>query len=253
VRYGRGACGSLTHPIRPRRGERDLQQLPLGLSSFQQLPVLLQVRGNQAFLSERVHATEAGFRWQHRQRWSVDLALFHNRYTRLASLEPGQLHIEWRQPVPDIRQDLIFSNGRQGVNCGGELSLSANLRPWWRLLGSYSYLNTVSDRATNFAGVDGRLTRMDPAHQAKLQSHWNLGQRWQADVSLYAVGRVVQRPVPGYLRADTRLSWRPSRIQEWSFITQDLFNNGRLEWQPELFIYAIPTRRAVLLRWTFQF
>jgi iron complex outermembrane recepter protein len=236
----------------PSRAERDLQILPLGVASFQQLPVLLQVLGNQAFVSERVHAAEAGFRWQHRQRWSLDLALFHNRYTRLSSLEPGQLNIQW-QPVPDIRQDLVFSNGRQGTSRGGEIALSGNLRPWWRLLGSYSYLSTVSDRAPNFNGIDGRLTKMDPHHQAKLQSHWNLSQRWQADVSLYAVGRVAQRSIPGYLRADTRLSWRPSRIQEWSFITQDLFNNGRLEWQPELFIYAIPTRRAVLLRWTFQF
>ena len=236
----------------PSRSERDLESVPIGVASFQQLPVLLEVRGNQAFLTERLHATEAGFRWQHRQQWSIDIALFHNRYTRLRSLEPGQLHVNWL-PIPNLRQELSFSNGRQGTNRGGEIALSGNLRPWWRLLGSYSYLNSVSDRTPNFPGIDGRLTMMDPAHQAKLQSHWNLSRRWQADVSLYAISGTAQRSVPGYLRADTRLSWRPSRIQEWSFITQDLFNNGRLEWKPELFIYAIPTRRAVLLRWTLQF
>ena len=82
---------------------------------------------------------------------------------------------------------------------------------------------------------------------------WNAGRRWQADVSLFGVGPVAGRNVPGYLRADARLSWRPDRHQDWSVVAQDLFNNGRLEWAPDLYVYAIPARRAVVVRWTVQF
>ena len=157
------------------------------------------------------------------------------------------------QPVFDIRQNTFFANRRQGVSRGGEVVLSSVVRPWWRLQGSYSYLRNVSNPEPGFSGLVGRSYALDPSHQARLQTFLNLGRRWQADVSLYGVGRVEQRRVPGYLRADARLSWRPARNQDWSFVAQDLFNNGRLEWEPELYLYAVPTRRAIVVRWTLQF
>ncbi|MFN0104339.1 MAG: TonB-dependent receptor plug domain-containing protein [Bryobacteraceae bacterium] len=236
----------------PSRSEHDLDNLPLGITYFQQAPLILQLRGNSAYQSERLKATEAGFRFQHRHHWSVDVALFDNRYTRLSTLELGELHLQF-QPVLDLRQDLFFANGRSGISRGGEIAFSVSPRPWWRLHGSYSYLRGTSDPDPERQSLDGRHYGLDPAHQAKLRSFWNLGRRWQADVSLFGVGRVPERRVAGYLRADTRLSWRPTRMQEWSFVTQDLFNNGRLEWEPDLYVYAIPTRRAVILRWTAQF
>jgi iron complex outermembrane receptor protein len=178
--------------------------------------------------------------------------VFRNRYTRLSSVEPGQMQVQLL-PVPDIRQIVVFSNGRQGLSQGVEVAMSGTPRSWWRMHGSYSYLRQVTEPAAGYTGIEGKLTGQDPAHQAKMQSFWNLGRHWQADVSLYAVGRVTSRQVPGYLRADARISWRPARGQEWSLLTQDLFNHSRLEWDPELFLYAIPARRAVVLRWTTQF
>jgi iron complex outermembrane receptor protein len=184
--------------------------------------------------------------------WSLDVALFYNRYERLSSLLFGAFHASF-VPAVDLRQDVIFANERRGTSRGAEVALTGTPRSWWRLHGSYSYLRSVSDPYPGAIGLVGHSSALDPAHQAKLQSFWNLGRRWQADISLYGVGPVRGRNVPGYLRADTRVSWRPTRNQDWSFVTQDLFNNGRLEWEPDLFVYAIPTRRAVILRWTVQF
>ncbi len=241
----------------PSRVEADTDALPIGIffapqMGLGQTPVLLQVRGSSSFANERVSASEAGFRLQRRQLWSFDVALFYNRYERLSSVSYGQFHASYF-PAVDLRQDVIFSNGRHGTSRGAELALAGAPRSWWRLHGSYSYLRSVTEPYPGIAGLVGKSSALDPAHQAKLQSFWNLGRRWQADVSLYGVGPARERNVPGYLRADTRISWRPTRNQDWSFVTQDLFNNGRLEWEPDLFVYSIPTRRAVILRWTVQF
>lgn len=236
----------------PSRVEADAEGAPIGNTFYQQLPVLLQLFGSRDVVSERVAATEAGFRVHHRQRWSIDLAAFYNRQSRLSSVELGDFQLLF-QPVLDIRQNTYFANLRRGTGCGGEAALSAVVRPWWRMQGSYSFLQNVADADPGSKGLTGRSAASDPAHQAKMQSFWNFGRRWQADVTLYAVGRVAEREIPGYLRADTRLSWRPGRNQEWSFVAQDLFNHYRLEWAPELYAYGIPARRAILLRWTLQF
>lgn len=241
----------------PSRVEADTDALPIGIYSATMpglgpTPVLLQVRGSSTFGNERVSASEAGFRLQRRQLWSLDMALFYNRYERLSSVSYGQFHASF-VPAIDLRQDVIFSNGRHGASRGGEVALAGAPRAWWRLHGSYSYLRSGSEAYPGVNGLVGNSTALDPSHQAKLQSFWNLGRRWQADISLYGVGRVRERQLPGYLRVDTRISWRPMRNQEWSFVTQDLFNNGRLEWEPDLFVYSISTRRAVILRWTVQF
>lgn len=237
----------------PSRTENDTERMALGVTFFDQLPIPLQLRGDTGFLSERLHAFEAGYRFERKQRWSMDLAWFENRYSRLSSAEPGRLLMQLLPTGLDLRQEIVFRNGQQGVSRGAELALAGTLRPWWRMHGSYSYLRTMRDRSPGFSGIEGRIVGSDPSHQVKLRSMWNLGKRWQADVSVYGVGRVPWRNVPGYVRADTRLSWRPSRTQEWSLVGQDLFSHGRLEWQPELYIFAIPTRRALILRWTVHF
>lgn len=236
----------------PSRVEQDIDALPIGSAEWQGMPVLLQVRGTADFRSERLRATEAGYRYQRRQQWSIDVALFSNRYTRLSSLEAGEFHAQFF-PVVDLRQDFRFGNGRYGNSRGAEVSLSSAIRPWWHVHGSYSYLRSRTAVLPGREDLDGPQYAADPSHQASVRSYWNLGRRWQADVMLYGVGRVAQRQVPGYLRADARLSWRPNREQEWSIVAQDLGSHGRLEWEPELFVYAIPTRRAVVLRWVLQF
>jgi iron complex outermembrane receptor protein len=236
----------------PSRAEHDTEALPIGYVKLPEMAVLLQVRGNTGFLSERVRTTELGFRFNRRQRWSADVALFRTRYTRLNSAEKGELYFQMN-PVPDIRQDVVIMNGRQGVSWGGEASLSWDVTPWWRLHGSYTHLKTYIDHAPGYLGIDAPSYGQDPERQLKLRSLWNLGRRIQFDTSIYGVDRVRQRYLPGYARVDGRLSWRPTRMQEWSLVGQDLFNNGRLEWQPDLYVYAIPTRRAVVCRWTFQF
>jgi iron complex outermembrane receptor protein len=236
----------------PSRAEHDTDTLPIGYANAGGYPVLLQARGNTGFVSERVRTTELGFRYNRRQRWSADVALFRTRYTRLNSVEKGELRIQ-TEPVFDIRQDVVFSNGREGVSWGGEASLGWDVAGWWRVHGSYSYLKVHIDHAPGYVGIEGPAYGQDPGRQVKLRSLWSLGRRLQLDTSVYAVDRVRQRQLPGYARVDVRLGWRPTRTQEWSVVGQDLFNNGRLEWQPDLYVYTIPTRSAVVIRWTLQF
>ena len=90
-------------------------------------------------------------------------------------------------------------------------------------------------------------------HQLKMRSLWNLSRHWQFDISGYAIDRIPAYAVQGHLRIDSRLGWRPTRTHDLSFIVQDWLNQRRVEFQSELYTYAVPVRRSMILRWTVRF
>jgi iron complex outermembrane receptor protein len=236
----------------PSRAERDMATLSFGRSELQGLPVLIDLVGNQNLQAERVKEWSGGYRYQQRQKWSIDLNLFHNRLTRLTSLELGERSLEF-SPSLLLRQLVSTGNGREGTSRGFEFAGSASLKSWWKIHGSHSYLSNFS-RAVATSLDPARYTNgEEPRHQFKMRSLWNLSQHWQFDVSGYAIDRIPTYQVPGHVRIDSRLGWRPTRSHELSFTVQDWLNQRRLEFQSELYIYAVPVQRSMILRWTTRF
>ncbi len=236
----------------PSRAERDTETLSFGRTESQGLPVLIDLIGNQNLRAELVREWSAGYRYQQRQKWSIDLNLFHNRLTRLGSLELGERSLEFA-PSLLLRQRVFAGNGREGSTRGFEVAGSASLRAWWKVHGSYSYLSNFSRAVPGSTDPVLYANGEEPRHQVKMRSLWNLSQRWQFDVSGYAVDSIPAYQVPGRLRLDSRLGWKPTRSHELSFIVQDWLDQRRLEFQSELFIYAVPVRRSMILRWTVRF
>ena len=185
--------------------------------------------GNKALHSEEVLSYEVGYRAQLHERFSMDFALFYSEYDRLRSQET-------LAPGVTQRDEKIF-----GETYGGEASLSWQPAPWWRLQGSYSYLNTQLHKAsgsTDTASVlrdEGR----NPQHQVTLQSSWDLS----SAVNFDAVVRYVDRldsvapfpDIPPYLQLDLRLAWRPSRNLELALTGQNLLDRRHSEFLPGAF------------------
>jgi iron complex outermembrane receptor protein len=128
-----------------------------------------------------------------------------------------------------------------------------SLKSWWKIHGSYSYLSNFSRAIATSTDPARYINGEEPRHQFKMRSLWNLSQRWQFDVSGYAIDKIPAYNVPGYVRIDSRLGWRPTRGHELSLTVQDWLNQRRLEFQSELYIYAVPMQRSMILRWTTRF
>lgn len=250
---GQSLWASWSRAVRiPSRFEHDTATLPLGKVSIEGLPVLLDYYGNQSFAAERLQEWAAGYRYQHRQRWSIDLNLFRNRYTRLSSDELGPLLVQFN-PGLDIRQTFYTGNGRYGLSRGSEIAASGSIKAWWKLHGSYSLLDAWSRVNSGSTDPSGVSKGEEPRHQFKARSMWNLSQRWQFDISAYAIDKIPAYEVAGQVRIDTRLGFRPNRTHDFSFIVQDLLNRRHIEFHSLLYGYAVAVQRSMTIRWTVRF
>ena len=218
-------------------------------------PVVAAIFGSRQFKSEDLVAYEVGYRVQATKSLSLDIAAFYNNYTNLRSAEPGQPFVEG-SPVPtDIVQPFVASNKMSGGTYGIEPFAEWKVRPRWRLLGSYSYLqmdigknkNSLDPTADNPSG-------QSPRHQFYLGSLVDLPKHFEQDISLRYVDRLPSLNIPSYYSLDFHLGWRPGTHLELSLVGQDLLNSRHLEFIPE-FINTTPTevRRSVSGRIAWKF
>jgi iron complex outermembrane receptor protein len=135
VTRGHTAWAAVSRAVRvPTRLERDIaiEVTPPGSNPR---GVLL---GSDAFEAEELLAYEVGYRWQALSTLALDLALFHNRYDGLASLEFGT-------PTHDpgsglITVPIVNVNLTDGRSQGAELLATWSPHETWRLVASYSYI-----------------------------------------------------------------------------------------------------------------
>src|SRR5438094_7919943 len=96
-----------------------------------------------------------------------------------------------------------------------------------------------------------------PRHQAQVHSLLDLTRNLQFDTAVYYVDNLpsLRVPVPGYVRLDFRLGWRPNRNLEVSLVLQNLLDNHHPEFgnSPENFDVATEVRRSIygMASWRF--
>lgn len=222
---------------------------------FSPLPVSEAIFGSPQFKSEDLLAYEAGYRVQATKTLSFDVAAFYNNYSNLRSAEPG-LPFPEGNPVPtDVVFPFVASNKMGGGTYGIEPYFDWKVRPKWRLLGSYSYLQM--DIAKNKNSQDPTPDNPDgqsPRHQFFVQSSVDLPKHFEQDLSLRYVDKLTSLNIPSYYSLDFHLGWRPGTHLELSLVGQDLLNSRHLEFIPE-FINTTPTevRRTFSGRVTWHF
>ena len=209
-------------------------------------PLYVAVLGNPHFQSETVLGYEGGYRQLLTPSFYIDLDVFHNDYDHLQSFS-----------LPMLIGNTItyfYENAIAGSTNGVEIAPNWKPRPWWQLSGSYSFAG-VDYHATrpgsdiSSTGSVGTYEGSSPAHQVKIQSHIDLGKKFEFDQSYFYVSALPAQKIAAYQTMDGRLGWK--FLKEWNFslVGQDLFQPFHFEWGTgDPSEAAIGIRRAVYVQ-----
>jgi iron complex outermembrane receptor protein len=207
----------------PSRTERDLS---LSFSLDPASPTFGRVLGDEAFRSETVIAYEAGYRWQRRERFLLDAAVFLNDYDHLLSLEPGTpFQEQGRRILPQT-----IANGLAGRVYGGELSADARVSGRWRVHGSWSLLRMdLAPRPGSRDVSQESQEGASPRHQMLVRSSWDLPHAIEADAADRHVAALPALAVPAYDALDVRLGWRPRDAVQIALVGRNVLDRRHLE------------------------
>jgi iron complex outermembrane receptor protein len=196
----------------------------------------VRLLGNDDFAAERLVAYEAGYRWQARQRLSLDLALFYNDYDRLASLEIGTPFIapDGRTVVPIVNRNLTAGHTR-----GAELLVEWSPSDIWQLTANYTHLEMSLTPSGTDLNRGEWLEGSTPRNIGGLRSLLTLGERFEIDAQYRRQSRISLMPVAvtraaidGYSELDVRLGWRVSDHWELALVGQNLLHDEHVEFGP---------------------
>ncbi|HEY2930931.1 MAG TPA: TonB-dependent receptor [Acidobacteriota bacterium] len=220
---GQSLWASFTRGVRtPSRVEHDLL-VTSALSS--QVPVFSRIQADKSFVSERLFAYEAGYRWQAAEKLSVSTSFFVNRHPNLLSVEPGTPFVETTPPPPP-RQIIPISlrNLVEGKSYGAEISSDwlANSRLKFNI--NYSFL--VIDLKNRPGGADPNTARStegnSPRHQVSARSLVNLPHNLELDMAFRHISALPSSKIDGYSTVDLRFGWRAAAFLELSVVGKDL-------------------------------
>ncbi len=229
-------------------------------------PGVLRVEGNPDVKSEILDALELGYRWHLDERISLDLALFHNRYSDLVTFEAtGSLSFQVPNPLNPGEwfyppNSLTYDNLRDATSQGAELSLDWQAHENWRLRANYSWLDLsadVDDSSTDAFG-DTVLKGSSARYQWSLRSQHSITPELSMDLWIQHVDALSRsgfsrpRSIPAHTRFNLRMAWQKDDL-ELSLVAFNLLKDRHSEFGAEnIFVYT-DVERSVLatLRWDF--
>ncbi len=229
--------GSVSRAVRtPARGEADVMlRLVPPPAADPGIPVFAD--GNDKYGSEDLIAYELGWRLNHNNQWSVDIATFYNDYDNLRTLD-GAFN-----PGPPPSVSLPFDNNMKGNTYGVEFAGQWQVRNGWRMNASYSWLDMNLELLNGSMDTTSQSAEdFSPVNKAAIWSAHDLGHNLQFDAALRYVGniKVSGVKIDSYIEADIRLGWEAMPGLELSIIGQNLLDSRHTEFLPD-FISTQPT------------
>ncbi len=222
--------GAVTRAVRtPSDNEDTLQSV--ALRSHSPLSFNLTM-GDGVFTSETDISYEVGYRQLIIPSFSLDLATFYNNYDHLLSQEPGAPYQAVANGQSYTVHPFVNRNGLKGTTKGFELAPSWKPVSWWKLQGSYSYLD-MGLRNRSGSTDTTSVTSQDassPRHQFGFQSFLDLPGRVTFSQMLRSVSVLSVLDVPRYETADMRLSWQGIPHLEFAVTAQNLFQPHHVEY-----------------------
>lgn len=216
------------------------------------VPVAIVTQANPDMAAERLTAYELGYRAQLNRHFSVDAALFVNRYRNLSVLMAG-VPVFDAAPVPHFTAPMVYGNDDQGYTSKGlELVADWRVRDWMRVEATYTHIR-MDDRTLGSAGSD--VAGLVPRHQASLRWQMDLGSKTQLDWWLRYVGRLrsAEQEVDAYTSLDMRLARQVRPDLELALIGQNLLDSRHLEYREVFGARPYEIRRGVYLKATLKF
>jgi len=214
---------AITRAVRtPSRIEEGFQFTALQNAA---LPLFLRLIGDGHFDSEQLVGYELGYRQYIRETAFVDIAAFYNRYDDLLSVENKTPFVETTPTPTHLILPLYFRNGIAAQTKGVEISGVLDIRRWWRLKPSYSYLHLNAERypTSDDASTVRQLQGDSPQHKVVVQSYFTLPHAFALDLTYRFVSGLPDLKVLAYSTGDVRFAKKIGRGVELSVVGQDLF------------------------------
>ncbi len=189
------------------------------------MPFFARFNPNKGFRSEQLNGYELGYRLLVRKTLYFDVAAFYNHYSDLFSEDiTGPAYIENNPAPAHILLPAEFGNGLLGTTKGIEFAPEWRPLPYWRLRGSYSYLQMELQKSANSLdiGTAPIVVGSSPKHEVSLQSGLDFAKVFSLDLTYRYVSMLPAFKVSSYSTADTRFDWRATRQLKLSVVGRNL-------------------------------
>jgi iron complex outermembrane receptor protein len=229
-----------THAIRaPSQAEEDFY-LSSYLGTADGYPFFGRYNANPKFAPEQLNGYEVGYRTLISKNLYIDFAGFWNHYHDLFSEDlEAPLTLASTLPFPSQTEPptylLItaqFRNSFYGSTMGGEIAPEWRPTSYWRLRGSYAYLDMNLSKTPGTAPGNSPQSEegSSPRHEAGVQSYLDISKKLQLDLTYRYVSALVAQGVPGYSTGDARLAWRFQPHVELSVVGNNLLQPHHVEY-----------------------
>jgi iron complex outermembrane receptor protein len=200
--------GAVSRAVRaPSRIDRDLYSPAVP-------PYLLA--GGPDFESEVLLAYELGYKFQPLKTVTASIATYHNRYSKLRSLEGGPPY--------------VLGNGLRAKASGVETELNWQPTRGWRFDLGYTYLWLDLSREPGSTDVSQIAQEGDsPRHQGYVRSSLTVARALEFDFTTRYVSELENQQVPCYVAADMHLGWQPVHALELGLYGRNLFDRSHPE------------------------
>ncbi|MBS3780228.1 MAG: TonB-dependent receptor [Desulfovermiculus sp.] len=241
----------------PSRDEHDVTWLQAVLPPEQTgafLPTAVRFKGDNDVDSENLMAYELGYRLQWSQAFSLDLALFYNRYDDHLSYEIGEPSLDISSATLNV--PVHPDNTNKATTYGGEVVLTYHPLDWWEMEMVSSLLEMDFDASNSSTDKTSQETYegRNPNLQFSLRSNMNLPHDLELDLWCRFVDRLEALDISDYTTLDARLGWRPSQNLEVALVGRNLLKSRHKEFRDEhLNLTATQIERSAYLQVTFQF
>jgi len=222
-----------THGLRtPADVERDFN-----LSSFlgyapSGLPEFARFSANPRFRSEELNGYELGYRGLEGPSFYLDIAGFYNHYGDLFSEDLlGPSYVETSPAPTHVLIPAQFGNGLVASTTGVEVAPEWRPEPWWRLRGSYSFLDMHVKRGTHSMDIGSApiVQGSSPEHQALIQNGFDLPKSVSIDTQVRYVSALPGISVPSYWTGDATVGWSVTHHIQLTAVGRNLFQPHHVE------------------------
>ena len=213
---------------------------------------MFALRGDRELDSENLTAYEMGYRLHPRESFSLDLAIFYNRYHDLRSFDPGDPFLAG-SPL-QVVTPVFAVNDMEGNTYGAELALDWLPVNWWRLQGAYTYLHIQLNDPATLNYLSKSIEGESPDHQFSIRSSMDLPKELELDLWLKYVDSIPAENISSIYTTDARLGWKPTKALEISIVGQNLLDHHHPEFVSEL-EHTLPSEveRSVYGKFTWRF
>jgi iron complex outermembrane receptor protein len=240
--------GSVSRAVRtPSRADENSRiALSRTIDPASGLPVQFDVVGNNQVESEELLAYELGYRTHVTKTLSVDATAFYNRYNNLLSLRQEAPTFSTDPLPPHVLISAPWANTRRADTYGFEVAANWNVMPNWRLAASYTWLEVLvhSSSADRSPQPESTLEDNVPRNQAQIRSYYDITKDLEFNAAAYYVETLSSPGIPGYVRVDLGLTWRPQKDVELSVGVQNLLDDRHPEFGGQFGTQSTEMQRA---------